>query len=372
MKHRKIDAAVFFGTSAELIKLWPVIEALEERTSVSLLTTNQQPSELRELEKRLGLGSILHLRSPLKSNLTSKFRVLPWLMAVTVQSVWRLRLLKKTSKKSNKNLLVLVHGDTMTCVIGAVAARINRCDVAHIEAGLRSHDWRNPFPEEIDRIITARLAKFHFAPDEVAVKNLEGRGGEIVNTNGNTARDSLRIMQNKIKAMHYHRPFTLVSLHRAELLGNEKVLANTIKELVTASQEHNLVMVIDALTRSTLTANNLYDDIQNSKIEVHEKMAYPDFLEYVIGAERVVTDSGGLQEECGFLEIPCLVHRKATERFDGIGDTARLSMWEIGAIEEFISMDIDQPQNIGETRKLSDGNSPTNVIIQALSDLELL
>ena len=372
MKHRKIDAAVFYGTSAELIKLWPVIEALEERTSVSLLTTNQQPNELRELEKRLGLGSILHLRSPHKSNLTSKFRVLPWLVAVMIQSVWRLRLLKRISKKRNRDLLVLVHGDTMTCVVGAVAARITRCDVAHIEAGLRSHDWRNPFPEEIDRIITARLAKFHFAPDEVAVKNLDGRGGEIVNTNGNTARDSLRIMQNRIEAMHNHRPFTLVSLHRAELLGNEKVLANTVNELVTASQEHNLVMVIDALTRSTLTANNLYDKIQNSKIEVHEKMAYPDFLEFVIGAERVVTDSGGLQEECGFLEIPCLVHRKATERFDGIGNTARLSMWEIGAIEGFISMDIDQSQNNGQTRKLSDGNSPTNVIIQALSDFELL
>jgi UDP-N-acetylglucosamine 2-epimerase (non-hydrolysing) len=372
MKHRKIDAAVFFGTSAELIKLWPVIEALEARTSVSLLTTNQQPSELRELEKRLGFASIFHLRSPLQGNLTSKLRVLPWLVAVTVKSVWQLRLLKQTSKNNNKDLLVFVHGDTMTCVVGAVAARITRCDVAHIEAGLRSHDWRNPFPEEIDRIITARLAKFHFAPDEVAVKNLEGLGGVVINTGGNTARDSLRIMQSRIKPLQNHSSFTLVSLHRAELLGNEKVLATTINELVNASENSNLVMVIDALTRSTLTVNNLYDKILNSKIEVHEKMAYPDFLEYVIGAERVVTDSGGLQEECGFLGIPCLVHRKATERFDGIGDTARLSMWEVGSIEKFISLDIGQPQNLHQPRKLSDGNSPTNVIIQSLADLDLL
>jgi UDP-N-acetylglucosamine 2-epimerase (non-hydrolysing) len=200
MNQRKINATVFYGTSAELIKLWPLIEALEERTSVSLLTTNQQPSELRELEKRLSLGPIFHLRSPLKSNLTSKIRVLPWLVAVTVKSVWRLRILKKTAKKQNRDVLVFVHGDTMTCVVGAVAAQITGCEVAHIEAGLRSHDWRNPFPEEIDRIVTARLADFHFAPDEVAVKNLEGRGGEIVNTGGNTARDSLRIMQKRINS----------------------------------------------------------------------------------------------------------------------------------------------------------------------------
>ena len=107
-------------------------------------------------------------------------------------------------------------------------------------------------------------------------------------------------------------------------------------------------------------------------LELHEKMAYPDFLEFVIGAERVVTDSGGLQEECGFLEIPCLVHRKATERFDGIGQTARLSLWKAGAIREFVSMNLPQSGPNEQTRRLSDENSPTEVIIQSLTEMKLL
>ena len=213
-------------------------------------------------------------------------------------------------RKNKKNLLVFVHGDTMTCVVGALAARITRCQVVHVEAGLRSNDWRNPFPEEIDRIVTARLAQYHYSPDEIAVKNLAGRKGTVVNTGGNTARDSMRLMQDVVNRKDDGEPFTLVSLHRAELLGNESVLISTIKELIECSSNNRLVMVIDALTRSTLEQLNLLDLLQASNIELHEKMAYPDFLEFVIGAERVVTDSGGLQEECGFLEIPCLVHRK--------------------------------------------------------------
>lgn len=372
MKTRKVETAVFFGTSAELIKLWPVITELEKLTAVSLLTTNQQPIELRELEQRLNLKSVINLRSPQKGNLTSKVGVIPWIISVMTHSVRRLLKLKKAARKNKKNLLVFVHGDTMTCVVGALAARITRCQVVHVEAGLRSNDWRNPFPEEIDRIVTARLAQYHYSPDEIAVKNLSGRKGTVVNTGGNTARDSMRLMQDVVNRKDDGEPFTLVSLHRAELLGNESVLISTIKELIECSSNNRLVMVIDALTRSTLEQLNLLGLLQASSIELHEKMAYPDFLEFVIGAERVVTDSGGLQEECGFLEIPCLVHRKATERFDGIGQTARLSMWKAGAIREFVSMNLLQSRSNEQMRRLSDDNSPTEVIIQSLTEMKLL
>ena len=372
MKTRKIEAAVFFGTSAELIKLWPVIIELEKLTAVSLLTTNQQPTELRAFEERLNLKPVVNLRSPQKGNLTSKIEVIPWLISVGIKSVWRLLQLKRAANKKNKNLLVFVHGDTMTCVVGALTARISRCEVVHVEAGLRSNNWRNPFPEEVDRIITARLAQYHFAPDEIAVNNLSGRRGKIVNTGGNTARDSMRMMQDEIQHRNDDGPFTLVSLHRSELLGNEQVLANTINELIVTSRNNRLVMVIDALTYNTLKHVNLFDQLQKSSIELHEKMVYTDFLAFVISAERVVTDSGGLQEECGFLEIPCLVHRKATERFDGIGRTAKLSMWEEGAITEFVSMNLNHSQRRGVSRRLSDEKSPTGVIVRSLTDFGLL
>ena len=85
------------------------------------------------------------------------------------------------------------------------------------------------------------------------------------------------------------------------------------------------------------------------------------FLKLVVQAGRVVTDSGGLQEECGFLSIPCLVHRRATERFDGIGTTAELSMWENGAITRFLEKPL---QGLAEARTLDGGSSPTDRIVE--------
>jgi UDP-N-acetylglucosamine 2-epimerase (non-hydrolysing) len=371
MTPQKINSVLFFGTSAELIKIWPLITELEKKTKVSLLTSNQQPVELRQLEESFGLKSISHLRSQKRGNLVSKAQVFPWLVMVIINSVIQLRKLKSIAKVDQKKVLVFVHGDTMTCVIGALAGRLSRCEVVHVEAGLRSHDWRNPFPEEINRVIVARLAQYHFAPDQIAVANLEGRKGKIVNTHGNTARDSMRIMREKLTIEKIDKPYTLVSLHRAELLANKQVLIFTVEELVHVAKNHRMVMVVDALTRNTLEALGIHSKLQESNIELNEKMPYPDFLKLVIGAERVITDSGGLQEECGDLGIPCLVHRKATERFDGIGTTSSLSLWEERAITNFVMMDLG---NRGEqdSGQILEKESPTAVIIESLNEYGLL
>ena len=100
-------------------------------------------------------------------------------------------------------------------------------------------------------------------------------------------------------------------------------------------------------------------------------MPYPDFLKLVIGAERVITDSGGLQEECGDLGIPCLVHRKATERFDGIGTSASLSLSEEKAITNFVMMDLGQ-RGREDSGQLLEKESPTAVIIKSLNEYGLL
>lgn len=368
MKSKTCDAIFYFGTSAELIKLWPLINDLQKRTQVSLLTTNQQPSEIAELISILNLPTPINLRAPSKGNLVTKQQVFPWMLSVFVKSISEGIRLKRISAKKKKRLLVFVHGDTMSCVLGAVVGRIIRCDVAHIEAGLRSHDWKNPFPEELDRVITARLARLHFAPDEVAVNNLSGVRGVVINTRGNTSRDSMRLVQSKNNVESNDDSFILVSLHRAELISNKEVLTQTVGELIESAITQKIVMVVDALTRQALQQHNLFDTLAESNIDIREKMPYPEFLKLVVTASCVVTDSGGLQEECGFLAIPCLVHRRATERFDGIGTTAKLSMWTPGEIRNFIDVE-NKSVNIGQKRQVSTVESPTAIITQALDDL---
>lgn len=363
MKNRKCDIAVVYGTSAELIKMWPVIKEVGRYTTVVTLTTNQQPHELRELERRLDVPAPVHLRSSTRGNLVNKRQVLPWLVGVSLKSFVQLIRLKANAKRRGRGVLVLVHGDTMTCLVGAAVARLARCQIGHVEAGLRSNDWRNPFPEELDRIITGYLAHFHFCPDETAVKNLDGRSGRVVNTFGNTSRDSMRMIQTGLTVQAHPVPFALVSLHRAELLGSPEHLQMTVSELIDCGNKIKIVMVLDALTTSTLTDHGLLNLLRQSDIELRDKMPYPDFLELVTSANKVVTDSGGLQEECGFLAIPCLVHRRATERFDGIGTTASLSMWNPGSITDFLMRDAPP---VSGPRRLEGSQSPTEILVRTL------
>lgn len=351
-----------FGTSAELIKLWPVVNTLSNYVAVSMWSTNQQPHEIAELAERLEIGEIQDLRSPGRGSIVSKVSVIPWALSAGGRMLIRLLGRRRDARSHGRRVMVLVHGDTMTCLLGAFIGRVSGCSVAHIEAGLRSNDWRNPFPEELNRVLTAYLAHFHFCPDETAVENLRHRSGVIVNTHGNTSRDSMRRIRKTKEIPDDQEPFTLVSLHRAELLADQEVLRSSIVELVEASTNHRIVMVLDALTENTLWNQDLLDVLKSSAIDLRRKMPYPDFVNLVVQAGRVVTDSGGLQEECGFLSIPCLVHRRATERFDGIGTTARLSMWEKGEITRFIAEPIEYHP---EGRFLDEGFSPTDRIIEA-------
>lgn len=369
MRHFKSNCAVFYGTSAELIKLWPVIRALSSETETQLFTTNQQPVELRHLESQLGFSEVTHLRNSSLGNLVTRLQVIPWFFVSLLASVRALWRYKKASRNANKKVLVIIHGDTMTCVVGALAARLVGCKVAHVEAGLRSGDLRNPFPEEIDRIIAGRLSHYHFCPSDTAVKNLGSRRGIIVNTRGNTSKDSMQLIQGQLVDQRITEPYALISLHRAELLGNKEILSWTIEEIARATSDVRTIMVLDALTKSALESNDLLELLTQSSIDIRDKMSYPQFIQLLVQADRVVTDSGGLQEECGFLGIPCLIHRKATERDDGLGTTARLSMWSPGAVTEFLQ---EETSNEVSSRRVFMSESPTATIMHTLRELGII
>lgn len=361
---RNCDIAFVIGTSAELIKLWPLVTDISSRAVTHLLSTNQQPVELGELCDRLAIRNVVHLRKPSAGNLVSRAAVPSWAAVTGLKLYWQLAKMRRSAQRSDRDVLVIVHGDTMTCLLAAAVSRMSRCRVAHVEAGLRSHDWRNPFPEELNRILTARLAELHFCPDQVAIENLKDRHGLKVNTRGNTSRDSMLRIQDQIAPVEETEPYVLVSLHRAELLASRDVLSESVRQLVRVATTKKVVMVVDALTREALAGADLLDTLTSSRVEIKDKMPYPDFLQLVVSAERVVTDSGGLQEECGFLSIPCLIHRRATERLDGLESTAHLSMWRPNAIVDFC----DEPLATAPGRRsLEDVNSPTAVIIETLT-----
>jgi UDP-N-acetylglucosamine 2-epimerase (non-hydrolysing) len=256
----------------------------------------------------------------------------------------------------------MVHGDTLTALLATVVARIRRIEVIHVEAGLRSGSWRNPFPEELCRRFIGKLARVHFAPTLEAVNHLKGCDGDVVYTHGNTSRDALvQALRRDKPQLRNNRPFGIVTLHRSELLSNLNILEETLRELAVLSDRITVRLVLDERSASIIYGSSKLLNALGHNVKIEDKLNHNEFVEALVEAEFVVTDSGGIQEEAAILGKPCLVHRKMSERQDGIGANARLSGWVEGSIIRFGSYyeELKSPQLIEQA-------SPSAIILREL------
>lgn len=340
---------VIFGTSAEWIKLKPIVMRLIERSvSVQLLRTFQQYGGA---EEDVDLYSSVDLRrDPRQQSLSS----------VRSACLWSLRIIPRMgmyfwrTKRAGPRLVV-VHGDTMTAAIGAIVAKAMNLQVAHVEAGLRSGSLRSPFPEEICRIIIGVLADIHFAPNQEAVEVLKGghrRSRKIVMTEGNTSFDALRdaISHGSTEEAapsecadddFSNRALNILCvLHRAELMLEREAVTRVWHAIAEIAASHRVLWVCDDFARANLRREGLLseqscysNDVLNpadlflskaGDIRVIQKQTHSKFVELLRHANLVITDSGGLQEECAALGKPCVVLREVSERPDGIGENVVL------------------------------------------------
>ena len=346
-----------FGTTAEFIKIWPVANQLKG-SQVVLISTNQQPNELIALYKTIG-GlfpiSVVRRTEPL----TKVSQIPGWILCTC------LNLIKELRRRNRRDDIVIVHGDTMTSTIAAMISRICGFKVAHIEAGLRSYDWKNPFPEELNRRITAKFANYSYAPSLVAMQNLASSRGEIVYTYGNTVLDAfIKFPESPPKNLSIPPAFGLISLHRSELVNSSEELKAVVSEVIYVSEKLSLVMVIDALTWEALSKHGLLIELMDSNVLVTQKLEYPEFKYLLRRADFIITDSGGQQEESFLLGLPTLVYRKATERGDGIGQNAILSMWKSSSIREF-----SETYEMYRTQPFSMEISPSQIIVNHLRNV---
>jgi UDP-N-acetylglucosamine 2-epimerase (non-hydrolysing) len=256
--------------------------------------------------------------------------------------------------------LVLVHGDTMTTVLGATMGRTLRVPVAHIESGLRSFDLRHPFPEELNRRLATSLAKVHYAPGSWAASNL--RRGEVVDTGSNTIRDSLDLVPLDEPSFPLpEAPFGVVSLHRFELLNNRRLLSETIELLAHAARKTPLLFIDHSVTVAGLERFGLERFFDDQRFIRIRRQRFFDFIRAERRSTFVVTDSGGSQEECFYLDIPCLVHRARTERREGLGETTLLSELRSDVLRDFL----DDPSRFRRRTQLPT-ESPSDVIVEDL------
>lgn len=253
---------------------------------------------------------------------------------------------------------VLVHGDTTTTLASSLAAYYQRIPVAHVEAGLRTHDIYSPWPEEINRTLTGGIAEYHFAPTEVSKANLLRENiTKNVEVVGNSVIDSLLWTVNKINVnqelnnqltthfedlgLDFSKQLILITGHRRENFGDGFVnICQAIKEIALSHPEIQLVYPVHLNPNVQQPVNEILANITNVKLIAPQD--YQPFVFLMQKAYLILTDSGGVQEEAPSLKKPVLVMRDTTERPEAVNEgTVKLVGTDknliVGSINELLT-----------------------------------
>jgi UDP-N-acetylglucosamine 2-epimerase (non-hydrolysing) len=248
------------------------------------------------------------------------------------------RLVRKMSPR-----LIIVQGDTSSTLAGSLAGFLNRIPVAHVEAGLRTFDTDNPFPEEAFRAMVASIAQIHFAPTARAAANLRTMGisaDKIVIT-GNTSIDALKIsmrksrqLPRKLKALVPDRRIVLVTLHRREN-WDQRLLA-VCRGILRLADIYADTQIIVPVHANPKVRNPIFTNLRGkANIRLIEPLPHSQFIALLQRSYLILTDSGGVQEEAPTLGVPVLVLRVSTERMEAIdAGVARLVGTDPDAIVE--------------------------------------
>jgi len=224
--------------------------------------------------------------------------------------------------------IVLVQGDTSTTFAGALAAFYHQIPIGHIEAGLRTYDKYNPFPEEKNRQLTSVLADLHFAPTRIARENLikEGISPEIIHVTGNTVVDALLMITNRnfefkqspLSTIDFdNKKVILVTAHRRENLGKPlNSICLALKEMVANNKDVEVVFPVHLNPKVRSVVKNILGAVE--RVYLIEPLDYGPFVHLMSKVYLILTDSGGIQEEAPSLGKPVLVMRKITERPEGV------------------------------------------------------
>lgn len=315
----KKNILVVFGTRPEVIKLAPVILELKkfpDKYNVIVCNTEQQKELSNQTLSYFGLKADINLdvMKPDQSLLEVQTRILTALNKVY---------------SDNKVDATIVQGDTMTVLCGALASFYNKIPVFHVEAGLRSYDIYEPFPEEVMRQMTSRVAELHFAPTE---KNKDALLKENIDENkihvvGNTVIDALFCLSDETlkQASEFFKEngiavddkLVLITAHRRENHG-ERIdrIIDAIKHLVEKYTDHTFVIPVHP---NPNVKNKIHERLGGyANVKLLTPLDYPYLVYLMKNAKLILTDSGGIQEEAPSFGCPTLVMRYETERQEGI------------------------------------------------------
>ena len=316
----KKNILFILGTRPEVIKLAPVILELKkypQKYNVITCNTEQQKELSNQTLSYFGLKADINLDCMRENQSLSD-----------IQS----RILSSLEHEvflKNKIDATIVQGDTMTVLCGALTSFYHKIPVYHVEAGLRSYDIYEPFPEEIMRQMTSRVTDINFAPTQKNKKALldEGIKEETIFVTGNTVIDALHCLSKNTmetakefyenKNIKIDDKLVLITVHRRENHGERlDNILNAIEHLVIKYNNHNFILPVHP---NPNVKNKVFNKLEKYKnVHLLEPLDYPNLVYLMKNAKLILTDSGGIQEEAPSFGCPTFVMRYETERQEGI------------------------------------------------------
>ncbi len=347
LMNRKV--MVVFGTRPEAIKMCPLVKELKTRDNLDTIVcvTGQH----REM-----LDQVLDAFNILPDFDLSIMKAKQSLFDVTINILEKMKDILEEVKPD----VVLVHGDTSTTFVTALACFYLQIPVGHVEAGLRTYNIYSPYPEEFNRQAVGIVAEYNFAPTELSKDNLinEGKDNASIYVTGNTAIDALKTTVREDYS-HEHLDWAsdsrliLITAHRRENLGEP--MRNMFKAIKRIVDEHSDIKVIYPIHLNPLVREDANDILKNcDRLRIIEPLEVLDFHNFLSRSYLILTDSGGIQEEAPSLGIPVLVMRDTTERPEGIAaGTLKLVGTSEKVIYETFKLLLDDKLEYGKMSKAS-------------------
>lgn len=355
------------GTRAQLVKIAPVLQlARKEGLRHTVWFTGQHHESIEDLIEDFELKSEFVLPGKGKER-SSIGRLLVW-FPKTFYGCYNY--VKSTKLWTGKRPLVIVHGDTLSTWLGAVAGDWGGGDIVHLESGLSSGKWNDPFPEELLRRLTFRRSRFAFCPNAEAAERMRRYPSCItIETGENTLLDCVRFaMRNSAQPGPDEKNYFVASIHRFQNIYQRGRLARIVDEMREAGKHGEVHFILHPPTELRLKKYGLYEALAEAEgVRVRSRMPYTDFLALLGGARGVFSDGGSNQEELSYLGVPTVLYRERSERPDGLGQNVVLRSQFNGSLDDFIG-----DGSLDQLRRESRINSPaepSKVTVDKLSSL---
>lgn len=326
---------VFIGTKAQYIKTAPLLRLMDaDGIDYRLIDSGQHADLSRELRVELDVREPNVVLAS-GGDINSIGQAVMWSGRLGGRLFSSSRL--TTEVFGGRGGICVVHGDTPSTLLAALMARRAGLDVAHLEAGLRSHSYTQPFPEELIRIATMRLSRYLFAPDDAAMANLDDMGlfERAVPTEGNSSVEALAFALGG-QPVAATGP-AVATMHRVENLKRKERVRGFVDLLLKTVEDHPVLLVLHGPTRPTLEKSGALETLLAAGVETTGLMSHSEFTRALAAAPLVITDGGSVQEECALLGVPTLLWRGETERPDGLGANVILSHYRSDVADGFLA-----------------------------------